>query len=377
MIVNGIVLAEDGKKMAKKLQNYPDPMEVVDKYGADSLRFYLLSTPVVRAEDLNFSEKGVDEVSKKIVSKIRNIISFYEMYKDKIETTDEASENVLDEWILLRLRQAGEMITKELDKYNLDRASRPIELFVDDLSNWFVRRSRDRFKEGGQDAAFAMSTLRYVLEELSKLVAPFMPFVAEEVYQVAKVDGVESVHLESWPKAEGLDDSGNLSLREMLVVRNIVSLTLDKRLQEKIKVRQPLQKIKLNNKKILEVLIVSLEGKDGLLQLIKEEVNVKEVVFDDSVSEMFELDTTLTPELKEEGMVREIVRFVQGLRKKAGLTPDEKIKLTVDVDDQGKSFVEKFEADIKKGTNTDSIKFTEAEDSAELKMEDFVLKFKI
>ncbi len=364
VIVNGIMLAEDGKKMSKRLQNYPDPMEVVNKYGADSLRFYLLSKPVMRAEDLNFSEKEVDEVNKKIISKIRNIVSFYEMYKDKVETTEEVSGNVLDKWIVLRLRQAGEIITKELDKYNLDRASRPIELFVDDFSNWFIRRSRDRFKDHrragqeGQDAVFAMNTLRCVLEEFSKLIAPFMPFISEEVYQAVKIDGQESVHLEDWPKFDESLAKDNI-LEDMEKVRGDVSVGLDLRLKEGIKVRQPLASFETQN-----------EFSNELNKLIKDELNVKEI----KKGKDYKLDTKITLELKEEGMVREVVRAVQGMRKKAGLTPDEKIELVIETDEKGKSFIDKFEADIKKGTNTSLVKFSKSEDGKELKVGDFVFK---
>ncbi|MEK7553193.1 MAG: class I tRNA ligase family protein, partial [Patescibacteria group bacterium] len=181
VIVNGIVLAEDGKKMAKRLQNYPDPINVMEKYGADALRFYLLSSPVVKAENLSFSEKGVDEAHKKVIMRLKNVLAFYKMYvlnsnlKNKISNLH--NENILDKWILTRLNQLTGEITKAMDKYELSEAVRPIGDFVEDLSNWYVRRSRERFKNEDNDKNNATATLHHVLIELSKLIAPFMPFV--------------------------------------------------------------------------------------------------------------------------------------------------------------------------------------------------------
>ena len=217
VIVNGIVLAEDGKKMAKRLKNYPDPMEVINKYGADALRFYLLSSPVVKAESLNFSEKGVDEAHKKVIMRLKNVLAFYLMYADKkLQTTNYKPQttNILDKWILARLNVLTGEITKAMDKYELNEAVRPIADFVEDLSNWYVRRSRERFKEEGDDKQSASETLKYVLIEFSKLIAPFMPFVAEEIYQELKGSG-ESVHLDEWPKGEKIKKEDEKLLEEM------------------------------------------------------------------------------------------------------------------------------------------------------------------
>ncbi|HRH24241.1 MAG TPA: isoleucine--tRNA ligase, partial [Candidatus Paceibacterota bacterium] len=175
VIVNGIVLAEDGKKMSKKLNNYPDPMMVVEKYGADALRLYLLSSPVVQAENLAFSEEGVDEAAKKSIGRLANVLSFYKLYADDTAPSTD-SAHVIDRWILTRLAALVTEVTEGYEKYELHSATRPLALFIDDLSTWYVRRSRDRFKEEGSDKTAALGTLRYVLRTLAHLMAPVTPF---------------------------------------------------------------------------------------------------------------------------------------------------------------------------------------------------------
>ncbi|HDO23730.1 MAG TPA: isoleucine--tRNA ligase, partial [bacterium] len=258
VIVNGIILAENGQKMSKRLKNYPDPMYIVEKYGADALRYYLLSSPAVHAESLNFSEKGVDDVNKKVISKIRNVISFYKMYADKpsarLATPPPSGDrNILDEWILARLGELGGEITAAMDNYELDKAVRPIGEFVDDLSNWYIRRSRGRFKDGSEDGQSAAATTRYVMLELAKLIAPFAPFVAEEIYQDLKGEEMEkSVHLKNWPAAKRVTSEEQNLLEEMKNVRRIVAFGLEERAKAKIRVRQPLSslKLKIKNKKL-------------------------------------------------------------------------------------------------------------------------------
>jgi isoleucyl-tRNA synthetase len=360
VIVNGTVLAEDGKKMSKRLQNYPDPMEIIEKYGADALRFYLLSSPVVKAENLIFSEKGVDEAHKKVVMKIKNTLAFYKMYVNESSVvSSQTSENILDKWILVRLNVLTGEITSAMDKYELNEAVRPIGDFVEDLSNWYVRRSRERFKDpstsSGQEA---IATLHYVLLEISKLIAPFMPFVAEEVYKEVRGEK-ESVHLEEWP-AFAKDSAGQAKLiEEMAEVRKVVSVGLELRLKEGIKVKQPLSSVTAPEKLKLYA------------SLIKDELNVKEVIAGKEVS----LDTKITPELKNEGVVRELIRNIQDLRKKAGLMPQQKIELAIETDGVGEKLIKDFENEIKKGTNTNEIKFGSISGEEEIKMDE--LKFKI
>jgi len=173
VVVNGLVLAENGKKMSKRLNNYPDPTNLVQKYGADALRFYLLSSPAVRAESLNFSEKGVDEVSKKIITRLINVVSFYELYAGGIvaETGADKRKNVLDIWIETRMKELATEVSSAMDNFELDRACRPLSAFVDDLSTWYLRRSRDRFKEG-DDKKEVAETLRKTLLEKEFYIFP-------------------------------------------------------------------------------------------------------------------------------------------------------------------------------------------------------------
>lgn len=379
VIVNGIILASDGQKMSKRLKNYPDPMLVVDKYGADALRYYLLSSPVVKAEDLCFLEAGVDEVLKKILSRLDNVYSFYEMYSKNtsvpVKNFVPESENILDEWILARLGGLVAEITTAADRYELDRAVRPIADFVDDLSTWYLRRSRDRFKAGDQkDKVQAILTTRYVLEELAKLLAPVMPFYADELYQKVKsFAGQESVHLSTWPEIKKLSAGEEKIITDMEAVRKIVTFGLEARAKANIKVRQPLQKLKF---KYQNVKWSGLEG-GKYLELIKDEINVKEVVADDTIPEVVELDINITPELKEEGNVRELLRGIQELRKQEKLNPSDIISLRVKADEKGRALIRKFEAEIKKTTLLKEISFEEVTAGILLKVEDMDFELKI
>ncbi|TAJ15059.1 hypothetical protein EPO56_01385, partial [Patescibacteria group bacterium] len=341
VIVNGIVLAEDGQKMSKRLQNYPDPVAVLEKYGADAIRYYLLSSPLMRGEDLNFSEKGVGDIASKLIGRFINVLSFYELYKDDIKVIETQSTNVLDLWILARLNQTIEEVESGMEAYELDRATRPLALFVDDLSTWYVRRSRDRFKTNDQDASFALSTLRNIIEEFSKVSAPFIPFTAEYVYQRVRLsESPESVHLCVWPSVETYNSS---VLTQMGEVRKVVSLGLEARQKANIKVRQPLQSLTISNN--------ALKGNLELLELIKDEVNVKEVMF--GVSDGVILDLELSDALREEGTLRDMVREIQELRKKALLQPKESAVLTVP--DERFEFISTHAAYISELTNVSKI----------------------
>ncbi|MFI5205349.1 MAG: isoleucine--tRNA ligase, partial [Candidatus Paceibacterales bacterium] len=345
-IVTGLILAEDGKKMSKKLQNYPDPTQVMEKYSADALRFYMLSSPVVQAENLSFSEKGVDEIVKKNLGRLQNVLAFYQLYENGTKANSK-SKNVLDLWILMRLGQVLKASTQGYENYQLYEATRPLTDFIDDLSVWYLRRSRDRFKEDGPDKTAALATIRYVLEQLSKIMAPAMPFFAEQLFTaVRENDSEESVHLASWPK---MGDFENVKLKEaMTEVRNIVTIALAERSAKAIKVRQPLASLKIKSKTL------KTAGKD-LLELIKDEINVKEIIFDANIIGDIELDTQLTDVLKEEGLVREIVRAVQDLRKETGLTPENLMMLNYSGDESLAKLVEKNKTLLMKETRAASI----------------------
>lgn len=371
VIVNGLVLAEDGRKMSKSLKNYPDPSFILDKYGADALRYYMLSSQIVKAEPLNFSEKGVDEVVKKVVNRLMNVVSFYELYVTDAESQKlfkmyssttmkmPSTGNVLDEWVFARLYQTLEKVTDSLEKYELDTASRPIADFIDDVSTWYLRRSRDRFKgDDAQDAQNAKEATYFVLITLSKIMAPFMPFMSEDIYQ--RVTGFrmknaeKSVHLENWPSNQTYKKEVLINMQK---VRDIVTLGLEARDKIKVKVRQPLQTLKLSE----DLTMMN----NQLVDLIKDEINVKEVFFASElvIKEQSNINVSLseeiTPELLQEGIAREIIRLTQSLRKKSNLNPEDKIDLIVQTDSEGQKLIQKFAEQIKKPTNVVNFEFAD------------------
>lgn len=329
VLVNGLVLAEDGKKMSKKLKNYPDLMDIVNKYGADSMRYYLMASPLVKAEDFNFSEKGVDEVSKKLVQKVYNVLSFYEMYPIVTDLTPQPT--ILDTWILSKLNELNRTISDSLEKYEIDKAARPIVDFVDDLSTWYLRRSRDRFKsEDVIQKKTASYYTGFVLREFSKIIAPFTPFIADYLYRKVAGDK-ESVHLCDWPEG-GEIDTGLID--EMNMVRDIVTKSLEKRQNAGIKVRQPLNILKVKNQKP--------KLSEELLEIVKDEVNVKKVIIDENIEGDVWLDTDITEDLKEEGVARDIIRAIQDIRKNEGLNPSQSISVVFCVDKDIQVIIDKY-----------------------------------
>jgi len=366
-IVTGIVLAEDGKKMSKKLKNYPDPTEVMEKYGADAMRFYILSSPVVQTENLSFSEKGVDEIAKKNIGRLYNVLEFYKLYENNTKANN-TSKNVLDTWILARLEELVRISTEGYEQYKLDIATRPLTNFIDDFSVWYLRRSRDRFKEpfgtaqgrDTDDKKIALATLRYVLRELSLVMAPSMPFFAEYLFQAVRENNeIESVHLTKWPKVLKLKKTETEIIEQMDEVRSIVTMALAERNLKGIKVRQPLASLKIKNQKL------KIKNNDELLDLIKDEVNVKEIVFDDKIENEVELDTNITKELKEEGIIRDIIRDVQAKRKELGLKPEDKILVEIFANKKLPDFFKKNEEMLIKEMRAIKIIFNQKELMAE------------
>jgi len=352
VIVNGLVLAEDGRKMSKSLNNYPDMNLILDKYGADALRYFLMSSPAVKADDFLFSEKGVDEISKKLIGRLDNVVSFYEMYKHVLgEGINSQSPNVLDHWILARLAELKEQVTKSLDSYEIDRATRPFMDFVDDLSTWYIRRSRDRFKnEESEDAKYAAQTTKFVLKNLAKLMAPFTPFVAEDIYQKVRDENEsESVHLEMWPDLKKSDEK---ILSEMQILRDLVTRSLEERTKVGVKVRQPLA--------TLTVKKTELQSKNYLLEILKDELNVKNISFNESQDSDVILDTNITPELQQEGNARDFIRSIQQLRKDSGLKPADEINVEApqNIELEIGSFVD----EVKKSVRASEIKFSDTQD---------------
>ncbi|OGG47330.1 hypothetical protein A2671_01455 [Candidatus Kaiserbacteria bacterium RIFCSPHIGHO2_01_FULL_49_13] len=348
VIVNGIILAEDGRKMSKRLKNYPEVLEVAHRYGADALRYFLLASPLVRGEDFNFSEKGLSEAGNKIVGRLNNILAFYSLYHTSFSSKEVSSTHPLDRWIIARLKELKGEVTAGMEKYELDRATRPISGFIDDFSTWYIRRSRDRFKREGADKEAALATTRMVLRELAKVTAPFVPFIAEHIYQnVRDADDPESVHLVDWPMIPEVTATEETLLDAMAEVRAIVSRALEARAAAGLKVRQPLPRLTLK--------VSKLAFEQDLLALIEDEVNVKEVVFDDHISGDLVLDTAVSDELREEGAIRDLLRYLQDRRKQKGLAPGERVALEIGADVYGKALLKKFEEQILQTVNASSL----------------------
>ena len=332
VITTGTVAGNDGRKMSKSLGNYTDPTELMDKYSADALRFLMLSSPVLAGEDFALIDKDVSDVARKL-SMIWNVYDFFTMYAsvDGFDSKQAIAvsnlENPLDIWLVSRVYELRNEITKGMEAYNIPSALSNVLLFIDDLSNWFVRRSRRRFwkSEDDTDKNAAYSTLYFVLVYLAKILAPFTPFLAEELYQ--KMTGVEfdssvteSVHLLNWPEAGEINQE---VLEKMARTREIITEGLALRMnksesEEQIKVRQPLTEYVYEGEPLDEY----------YEQIIADEVNVKSV----RAGEKTYLDKHLTEELLEEGFIRELIRFVQAARKKAGLEVDDRIKLSIDTE---------------------------------------------
>lgn len=331
VIVTGTLAGSDGRKMSKSLGNYTDPNELMNKYSADSLRFLLLSSPLLNGEDFALQDKDVSDVARKL-SMIWNMYDFFTMYAEvdgweydstelpKLNPSD--VDNPLDKWIISRVHYLIKHVTEHMNAYNFPETMSEFLPVIDDASNWYVRRSRRRFwkSEDDNDKNQAYKTLHYVLSQLSVVLAPFTPFLSEELYQ--KMIGGESVHLLDYPEPGEIDEQ---VLSDMARTREIITECLALRMNRddefgQIKVRQPLSKLCYAGEKL----------DDFYKQIIAEEVNVKQV---DNNKELL-LDKKITPELKREGQAREVIRVIQKARKDAGLNVDDRIVVSLMTDDK-------------------------------------------
>ena len=423
VIVNGLVLAEDGKKMSKRLKNYPDPTLMLDTYGADAIRLYMIYSPVVKAENLKFSESGVKQLMRDLLIPWWNAYSFFVTYANvdgfhEKEVAAPNSDNVLDRWIVSSMETLIADVTKAMDAYDLQKSVRPFVKFIEDLTNWYIRRSRRRFWKSTNDGdkLNAYRTLRYVLVQLSKVAAPFTPFIAEEIYRNLRGESdPESVHLCDFPSAN--DAARDLPLEKaMAEVQTVVELGRRLRADNDLKVRQPLSALKLSGGDIA-----------GLEDLIMDELNVKSVqtIHDEtelcnvsykanfktlgrkcgpkmkavaaaiaaatSMPEEVEgvkleaedvlvtrtpkeglvtanegaivvaLETKLTPELIAEGNAREVVSHVQAMRKEADFEVTQRITVKVTCDAELAQSIKAHEDYVKNETLATAIEITVAE----------------
>ncbi len=325
VIVTGNIAGNDGRKMSKSYGNYTDPNELMDKFSADSLRFLLLSSPLLNGEDFALQDKEVGDVARKL-GMIWNMYDFFTMYAEvdgweydgNLSDPLEDLKNPLDIWIVSRLHQLVAEIEGHMDAYNIPDAMTPILPFLDDASNWYVRRSRRRFwkSEDDSDKNDAYRTLHYVLVRLAYLLAPFTPFLAEELYHNLTGDS-ESIHLKDWLPVGHINEH---VMHDMDEVREFVNQGLSLRAKAGLKVRQPLASVTVP--KFGE--FVDYED------ILREELNVKSV----EIGAVIALDEHVTPELAREGLMREVVRHVQAARKNAGLNVDDRICLNLATSDE-------------------------------------------
>ena len=346
VIVNGIIMAADGQKLSKRLKNYPPLDDVFENEGADSLRLFLLSSTQATqtADYLRFNRDALKDLNRNVLGTLMNTYRFFSMYaeidgwKPSNKLTEPKSTNVLDEWLVVRLNETVNAVTKQADDYKIAHATLPIFALIDDTSNWYVRRSRRRFwkSEDDSDKQSAYATLHYVLTVTMQLLAPWAPFISDHLWRelTKGMDVPASVHLSDWPKA----DKPNMKiLEQMAKAREYINEGLSQRAAAGIKVRQPLAKLEIP------------ELSKDLQSVVSDEVNVKVVL--SSKSSKVKLDIKLTDDLRAEGLMRELVRHIQSGRKKAGLNVEDRINLGIETDSKAiLGAVKQFESTIRNET---------------------------
>jgi isoleucyl-tRNA synthetase len=332
VIVTGTIAGNDGRKMSKSLGNYTDPNILMDRESADALRLNLLGSSVMKGEDYSLLDRDVTDRNRRLAT-LLSTLDFFLMYAEADnwqydETLLFDPQHILDKWLLATLTECANDVEKSMEAYDTQSAVEPLMKFIDSLSNWYVRRSRRRFwraqhslgevvkGDDDSDKNDAYATLRFVLVEFSKVLAPFAPFHAEHVYRT--LTGEESVHLVDWPNLAPHDLDAEL-VEGMNVARELITKGLAMRAKAGVKVRQPLASASIQSGSL------SAEFADELLVILSEELNVKKVYIVESVNEGISLDTELTPELKSEGLAREIIRVLQELRKSSGLNVEDRI----------------------------------------------------
>ncbi len=372
VICLGLVLDKNGEKMSKSKGNVVDPFKTIEKYGADVVRWYLFSMNPP-GEEKRFNEDDILVYKRRFLLTLINVFNFFETYafKSSIKISRVSS---LDKWILSRLQETKLKVINYLDNYLVYEASRELDKFVDDLSRWYLRRARRIFQkpESKTEWKNSSSVLRKVLKETLLMLAPFMPFITEYLWPLVKEKKEKiSVHLADYPKFEKKYYDKKIS-KEMEIIRELAFEVLSLRQKEKIKVRQPLKELRIKSLK--------LKNKKELLEILKEEVNVKNIIVDPKIKEKTKLDTSLTPELIEEGIIREFIRQIQEERKQQGLTPKDKIKVLLEIkEDNLKKIINKWLDYLKKEILLEEIEFKDIknQDFKEIELDQGKVFFKV
>ena len=341
VLTTGTILAEDGSKMSKSKKNYPDPTILINKYGVDSLRLYLMSSTVMKGENLNFSEKEVGDIRRKVLVIWWNVFKFFKTFADQtvaVTQTPAEPKHVMDKWLLSKTQHLIQIITQYMDNYDLVKASRTLMEFVDELSTWYLRLSRDRLRvKDNQEASHVFGYSIYTLAQLTAPLAPYFP----EVIHHNLVDESTSIHHTDWPELNQNFLDLQLEAR-MKLVQEVVNQGRNLRTQKSMKLRQPLAK-----------LLVAAPGEkpaDNLLKVVASELNVKKVEWEDNAELQVDYDWDLTDELKAEGEARELMREVQKLRKKAGLQLNQQAQVSAP------NWPKKWKEEIEQKTNTKLVK---------------------
>ncbi|MEX0877412.1 MAG: class I tRNA ligase family protein [Candidatus Spechtbacterales bacterium] len=368
VITLGIVLDDNGQKMSKSKGNIIDPKELASKYGMDAVRWYFFTVNQPGDAKL-FSEQDVKERWQRFLSTFANSYTFLNTYAPDVKPSDDfsakTSKNVLDQWIFAKLKEVNEKVVRCIDDYNILDAARALEEFVvEDVSNWYIRRSRERLQrpETKDEKDEASDTLAFILNETSKMTAPFIPFVSEHIWQGLNKTGNESVHWEDYPEYEKFSKKDEEVVAVMRDIRSWSQVALRLRSDNGLKVRQP-----------LEVLAVPKDISDELKNILKDEINVKDVVsFSDVQTESSDwvvegkiaLKVTFSEALAVEGQAREMMRHIQNMRRKLGLKPADKIQVEYSLGSELAGKLLKYEEEMSKTTSSDVAEISNVEDRA-------------
>jgi isoleucyl-tRNA synthetase len=395
VIVNGTILDDNGAKLSKSKKNYVDPELLVKEFGADTIRANFFMSPISSGEDATVSQKTLKTQAQEFTLPLWNVFTYFVTYANihnwipraelaynmRKNFTDEHPwdhipfdniEDEIDAWLILKLQKTIKTVVESIDSFEIPRAARSIKDLVDDISKWFIRRSRERFAEGNVDS---LDTLYYVLIETTKLLAPFTPFISEYIYRELVATHIpevpESVHLTDYPEVDPrfLDEYQTLE-SEMNFVKRITEMAHTLRTTQQLKVRQPLSKLHIVNLNQEVAGIV-----EWMSEMIKSEINVKDVLEvpsfvksadlvemeDSSMNVTIALDINLTPELVEEGTIRDLIRQIQALRKDTGFEQGELIKISFESTDETLvNAIRNNEGSVKKGVSAVSIDFSDS-----------------